>query len=154
MAGQLLQGGAQVAVVVQAVDQIAHQTGAPLLQLEPVQLPAQEAGQRLFQPPAGADPGQRVQLLIGELLVEPILPVIVLQPAQAAQDIVPVLRLRRRAGGLVQLHQGVLLGQLPDISLQLQGAQPQQLHAVQLPLAQSLRLCLLQLHRFRLPHFL
>ena len=35
MAGQLLQGGAQVAVVVQAVDQIAHQTGAPLLQLEP-----------------------------------------------------------------------------------------------------------------------
>ena len=128
LAGQLLQGDAEVAVVVQAPDEVLHQPAGVLLRLQPAQLPGQEADQRLLQPAAGAHPAQGVQLLVAEPLVKPVLAVVVLQPVQAAEQLVAPLGL---GGGrkLLHLHHRIFLGQLPHIGLQLHGAELEQLHA-------------------------
>ena len=136
---QLVQGDGEIAPLVQAGGQIPHRLGGLLLQVHGVELSGEEAEQGLLQTAVGPHPGQGVQLLLAELVAVEILVVVVLQPLEILEQLVLLLR----GGGLrLQVHQGVVLGQLAEILLQLHGPHLEHLQSHQLLVIQLLGLYL------------
>ena len=84
--------------------------------------------QGVVQPPVGAHPGQRVQLLpVGG----DILAVLVVGVSHGLETLPHLLALVPLTRGLAELGGGIALHQLLDILTQLQGAHLQDLHGLE-----------------------
>lgn len=151
--GQLLRRCGEIPAVLQTAHQIVEQLPLPLRHLQPGDLAAQEALQRLRQTAVGADTvhGGVLFLLIGPLIVA-VLAVVFLQPAPAVQPALGLPGQRLLLVGQLQLHRGVLLRHALQILPHLQPPHLQQPQAVQLPHGQLLLLPQLQLHCASLPN--
>ena len=152
--GQLLRRHGEVPAVLQTAHQIVKQLQLPLRHLQPGDLAAQKALQRLRQTSVGADAvhGGVLFLLIGPLIVA-VLAVVFLQPAPAVQPALGLPGQRLLLVGQLQLHRGVFLRHGLQILPYLQPPHLQQPQAVQLPHGQLLFLPQLQFHCASLPDF-
>ena len=145
--GQLLQGDAEIAVVVQTGGQVAHDLRHALAQPQLMDLPGEKAEQSLLQSAVAGQQSQGVQLVVVHPLIEAVLVVVVLQPFQLAQQVVLLAAFGGGGGDLIRLHQRVAQRQLADIGVQLLRAQLEHFNALKLMQAETLYLRLQQLHK-------
>ena len=126
--GQVGHAVPEIAVLVQTGGQ---ELGAPEHQrggVAPLQLAGQMEEQGVLQPPVGAHPGQGVQLVpVGG----DVLPVLVVQVGQRLEPPPQLLPLVARVRRFGELGGGVLLDQLLDVLVELQGAHLQDLHGLE-----------------------